>query len=199
MARRTYLKDFDEYQELYEESTKSPKTFWARIAPSLLSFDKDFQTTYTGCMEQGRNAWFADGHLNACYNCVGRHALRHPNKPAIIYGAGGPEGGSTVAYGRLLQDVSQLAWVLRQHGIHRGDTVTICMPNCTQAIVAMLACARLGAIHSVVFSRFSSASLAERIQDARLKTVLTTDYGQRGGKLINTKSIVAKRCRCVRL
>ncbi|KAG2414930.1 acetyl-coenzyme A synthetase [Aspergillus terreus] len=190
MSTHTYLKDFDEYQRLYEESTKSPETFWARTARSLLAFDKDFQTTYTGCMEQGKNAWFPDGLLNACYNCVDRHALRHPNKPAIIYEADEPNNSGTVTYGDLLRDVSQLAWVLRQHGLQKGDTVTIYMPNCPQVIVAMLACARLGAIHSVVFSGFSSASLAERIQDAGSNVVLTTDYGQRGGKRINAKSIV---------
>ncbi|KAL5359068.1 hypothetical protein BJX96DRAFT_183531 [Aspergillus floccosus] len=190
MAKQTYLKGFDEYQRLYEESTKLPETFWARIARNLLSFDKTFQTTYSGCMEEGKNAWFPGGQLNVCYNCVDRHALKRPNRPAIIYEADETNNSHTMTYGQLLHDVSQTAWVLRQHGVRKGDTVTIYIPNCTQVMVAMLACARLGAIHSVVFSGFSSGSLAERIQDARSKIVLTTDYGHRGGKRINTKLIV---------
>ncbi|KAB8074118.1 hypothetical protein BDV29DRAFT_127067 [Aspergillus leporis] len=186
----THLKDLDEYKKLYEESIRNPDTFWARMARELLSFDKDFQTTRTGSLENGDTAWFVEGRLNAAFNCVDRHALKNPDKVAIIYEADEPNEGRTITYGELLREVSRVAWVLKQQGVKKGDTVAIYLPMIPEAIVAFLACSRIGAIHSVVFAGFSSDSLRDRVLDAGSKVVITSDEGKRGGKVIGTKRIV---------
>jgi acetyl-CoA synthetase len=186
----THLKDLDEYKTLYEESIRSPDTFWARMARQLLTFEKDFETTHTGSFENGDNAWFPEGRLNASYNCVDRHALKNPNKVAIIYEGDEPNEGRTITYGELLREVSRVAWALKQRGVKKGDTVAIYMPMIPEALIAFLACSRIGAVHSVVFAGFSSDSLRDRVIDADSRCVITTDEGKRGGKVIGTKRIV---------
>ncbi|KAA8648733.1 hypothetical protein EYZ11_004237 [Aspergillus tanneri] len=187
---RPHLKDLDEYKQLYEESISTPDTFWARMARDLLTFERDFQTTHIGSLENGDNAWFPEGRLNASFNCVDRHAIKNPNKVAIIYEADEPNESRTITYGELLREVSRVAWVLKQHGVKKGDTVAIYLPMIPEAVVAFLACSRIGAIHSVVFAGFSSDSLRDRVLDASSKVVITTDEGKRGGKVIGTKRIV---------
>lgn len=126
-----------------------------------------------------------------------RWAIKHPEKAAIIYEADESSEGYTISYGQLLRDVCKLAWVLKEMGVKKGDTVALYMPMIPEAVVAFLACSRIGAIHSVVFAGFSSGSLHDRIVDARSKVVLTTDEGKRGGKVIGTKKIVddaLKKC-----
>jgi len=184
------LKDIDAYKELYEESIKKPHQFWGRMARENLSWFRDFQTVHSGSFEHGDNAWFAEGQLNASYNCVDRWAFKEPDRPAIIYEADEPGEGRTISYGELLREVSKLAAVLKQAGVKKGDTVALYMPMIPEAIVAFLACSRIGAVHSVVFAGFSSGSLRDRIVDAGSKVVITTDEGKRGGKLIGTKKIV---------
>lgn len=194
---KTHLKDFDEYKSLYEESIKNPKKFWANQARDLLSWERDFQTVHTGSFENGDNAWFVEGRLNACYNCVDRHAIKNPDKAAIIYEADEPGEGRTISYGELLRQVSKLAWTLKQMGVKKGDTVALYLPMVPEAVIAFLAIIRIGAVHSVVFAGFSSGSLADRVIDANTKVVITTDEGKRGGKLIGTKKIVdeaMKKC-----
>lgn len=141
--------------------------------------------------KKATHAWFLGGKLNACYNCVDRHALTDPGKVAIIYKRDTPdEYPRHVTYGELLRDICQLAWVLKDMGVQKGDIVTVYMPNIPEAIVAMLACARIGAIHSAVFAGFSAPALRGRIEDARSKVVLTVDESMRGGKVIPMKRIV---------
>ncbi|KAL4999666.1 acetyl-coenzyme a synthetase [Aspergillus recurvatus] len=185
-----HLKDLDEYKQLYEESIRNPDTFWAGKARELLTFDKDFQTTRIGSLENGDVAWFPEGRLNASFNCVDRHAIKNPNKVAIIYEADEPNEGRTITYGELLREVSRVAWVLKQRGVRKGDTVAIYLPMIPEAIIAFLACSRIGAVHSVVFAGFSSDSLRDRVLDAGSKVVITSDEGKRGGKVIGTKRIV---------
>ncbi|EEP80238.1 acetate-CoA ligase [Uncinocarpus reesii 1704] len=185
-----HLRNMDEYNRLYQESINDPDTFWARMARELITFDKDFVKTHIGSFAGGDNAWFVGGRLNASYNCVDRHAMQNPDKTAIIYEADEPDQGRYITYGELLKEVCQLAWVLKSQGVKKGDTVAIYLPMIPEAIVALLACARIGAIHSVVFAGFSSDSLRDRVLDARSKFVITADEGKRGGKLIGTKKIV---------
>lgn len=185
-----HLKNLDEYKQLYNESIRSPDTFWARMARENLSFDRDFDTTRIGSFEHGDAAWFIGGRLNASYNCVDRHALKNPDKVAIIYEADEPNAGRNITYGELLREVSRVAWSLKQQGVKKGDTVAIYLPMIPEAIIAFLACARIGAVHSVVFAGFSSDSLRDRVLDAGSKVVITTDEGKRGGKVIGTKRIV---------
>lgn len=167
------------------------------MARELLSWDRDFETTLSGSLENGDVAWFLEGKLNASYNCVDRHAFKNPNKPAIIYEADEPGEGRTLTYGELLREVSKLAWVLKQKGVKKGDTVALYLPMIPEAVIAFLAVTRIGAMHTVVFAGFSSGSLADRVIDANSTVVITTDEGRRGGKTIGTKKIVdeaLKRC-----
>ncbi|OKL59779.1 Acetyl-coenzyme A synthetase [Talaromyces atroroseus] len=187
---RPHLNGLEEYKQLYEESIRQPDIFWARMARELLTFDHDFHTTLTGSLENGDNAWFLGGKLNASFNCVDRHAIKNPNKVAIIYEADEPREGRTITYGELLREVSRVAWVLQSQGVRKGDTVAIYLPMIPEALVAFLACSRIGAVHSVVFAGFSSDSLRDRVLDAKSKFVITADEGKRGGKIIGTKKIV---------
>jgi acetyl-CoA synthetase len=187
---RPHLCGINEYNKLYKESIDQPEEFWARHARELLTWERDFQTVRSGSFEHGDVAWFLEGRLNASYNCIDRHAFKSPDKPAIIYEADEPSEGRTISYGELLRQVSKLAYVLRAMGVRKGDTVAIYLPMIPEAIVAFLACTRIGAVHSVVFAGFSSDSLRDRVIDAQSKVVITTDEGKRGGKTIGTKRIV---------
>lgn len=188
--KKPHLDHLNHYQELYQESIKDPNKFWAREARSLLSWDRDFQTVHTGSFINGDNAWFLEGRLNASYNCVDRWAAKTPDKAAIIYEADEPNEGQTITFAQLQRQVCKLAWVLKSMGVKKGDAVAIYLPMIPEAVVAFLACTRVGAVHSVVFAGFSADSLRDRIIDASCKVVLTTDEGKRGGKIIGTKQIV---------
>lgn len=141
-------------------------------------------------MTDGNVTWFNEGQLNASYNLVDRHALKDPDRVAIIYEADEPRDGRNVTYGELLREVSKAAWTLKQMGVRKGDTVAIYLPMIPEAVVAILACVRIGAVHSIVFAGFSADSLRDRVLDARSRVVITTDEGKRGGKNIGTKKIV---------
>ncbi|KOS23279.1 Acetyl-coenzyme A synthetase [Escovopsis weberi] len=198
---RPHLSSFEEYKQLYEESITNPTKFWARQARELLSWTRDFETVQAGSLATGDVKWFVEGQLNASYNCVDRHAFKDPNRVAIIYEADEVNGGRNVTYSELLRDVSKVAWTLKQSGVRKGDAVAIYMPMIPEAIVAILACIRIGAVHSVVFAGFSSDSLRDRVLDAGCKIVITSDEGKRGGKTIGTKKIVddaLKQCPDVR-
>lgn len=180
----------EEYQQLYKQSITEPKKFWGTKARELLTWSKDFQTVHSGSLENGDNAWFLEGELNASYNCVDRHAFKDPNRVAIIYEADEPNEGRTLTYSELLREVCRTAWVLKQMGVKKGDTVAVYLPMIPEALIALLAITRIGAVHSVVFAGFSADSLRDRVIDAQSKVVITTDEGKRGGKLIGTKKIV---------
>jgi len=187
---KPHLDGLDHYRELWKESIEKPDQFWGRMARDLLTWDRDFQTVHSGSLENGDNAWFVEGRLNASYNCVDRHAFKNPDKTAIIYEADEVGEGRKISYGELLREVCRLAYTLKQMGVKKGDTVALYMPMIPEAVIAFLACSRIGAVHSVVFAGFSSDSLKDRIIDADTKVVITTDEGRRGGKLIGTKKIV---------
>lgn len=187
---KPHLSGLEDYQKLYKESITEPEKFWARNARELLSWQKDFETVRSGSLENGDVAWFLEGQLNASYNCVDRHAIKDPNRVAIIYEADEPNEGRTLTYGELLREVCKTANVLKQMGVKKGDTVAIYLPMIPEAIIAFLAITRIGAVHSVIFAGFSSDSLRDRVIDANSKVVITTDEGKRGGKLIGTKKIV---------
>ncbi|RDW82272.1 acetyl-coenzyme A synthetase [Coleophoma cylindrospora] len=187
---KPHLDGLAEYKKLYQESITEPDQFWGKKARELLTWERDFQTVHTGSLKNGDNAWFLEGRLNASYNCVDRHAIKNPDKPAVIYEADESGDGRTLTYGELLREVCKVANVLKQMGVKKGDTVAIYLPMIPEAIIAFLAITRIGAVHSVVFAGFSSDSLRDRVIDAQSKVVITTDEGKRGGKLIGTKKIV---------
>ncbi|CAN6661497.1 acetyl-coenzyme A synthetase 2 [Trichomonascus vanleenenianus] len=185
-----HIKGIDHYKELYEQSISNPDQFFGDLAHELLTWDRDFETVRYGGFEHGDVAWFLEGKLNAAYNCVDRHAAKNPNKPAIIYEADEPSDSRIITYGELLREVCRVAAVLESFGVVKGDSVAIYLPMIPEAIIALLAVARIGAVHSVIFAGFSSGSLRDRINNAKSKVVITTDEGKRGGKTVYTKTIV---------
>lgn len=161
------------------------------MARASLKWETPFERVQHGSLETGDHAWFIGAKLNACYNCVDRHALANPDKVALLYERDTPgTEPDKVTYGELLGDVSRLSWVLKDMDVRKGDIVTIYMPNIPEAVVAMLACARTGAVHSVIFAGLSAPSLRGRLEDARSRVILTVDKHVKGGKAIPMKSTV---------
>lgn len=187
---KTHIKDFKEYEKMYKESIEEPGKFWGKLARELLTWERDFHTVRSGTLAGGDTAWFLEGRLNACYNCVDRHAFKNPDKVAIIYEADEPGEGRSITYGELLREVSRVAYVLKQMGVKKGETIAVYLPMIPEVVITLLAIVRIGAVHSVVFAGFSSNSLRDRVIDADSKVVITTDEGKRGGKTIGTKKIV---------
>lgn len=184
-----HIQDTEEYKKMYEQSIKDPQGFFGPLAKELLSWDSDFHTVKSGTLKNGDAAWFLGGKLNASYNCVDRHALANPNKPAIIYEADEEKDSYILTYGDLLREVSKVAGVLHSWGVRKGDTVAVYLPMNAQALIAMLAIARLGAAHSVIFAGFSSGSIKDRVNDASCKALITCDEGRRGGRTTNIKKL----------
>ncbi|KAI9320751.1 acetyl-coenzyme A synthetase [Dichotomocladium elegans] len=179
-----------QYQAMWKESIDQPEKFFGNMAKELLTWTRPFETVQHGSFETGDVSWFLGGELNASYNCVDRHALKNPNKVAIIHEGDEPENTRHITYGELMREVNKLANVLKNLGIRKGDNVAIYMPMIPEAIIAILACARIGAPHSVVFAGFSAESLRDRVVDCAARVVITSDEGRRGGKNIATKRIV---------
>lgn len=191
---KPYISNLEEYLKMYRHSIEKPDEFFGEKANELLTWSKPFtQTVYPlkqGFQNSDVASWFLNGELNASYNCVDRHAIANPDKPAIVYEADEPDQGRVITYGQLLEDVCKVAQVLTSMGVKKGDTVAVYLPMIPEAVVALLAIVRIGAVHSVVFAGFSSASLRDRILDANSKVVITADESKRGGKIIETKKIV---------
>ncbi|ORE05635.1 acyl-activating enzyme [Rhizopus microsporus var. microsporus] len=187
---KPFISSFEEYQKMWEESVNNPNAFFGNLARELLHWSKPFETVQSGSLKEGDVAWFLEGELNASFNCVDRHALATPDKIAIIHEGDEPGNVRKITYRELLQEVCRVANVLKSLDVRKGDNVAIYMPMVPEAVFAMLACARIGAVHSVVFAGFSSESLRDRINDCGARIILTSDEGRRGGKNIATKRIV---------
>jgi acetyl-CoA synthetase len=177
------------YDTLYGDASSDPDEFWSFQARSLLSWEQPFSAVRQGSFEGGDVRYFAGGKLNASYNCVDRHAMHFPEKPAIIFESDDPAYSQTLTYEALLHRVSKLSWVLRSFGVKKGDVVAIYMPTSPEAFTAVLACARIGAMHSCVFAGFSANALRDRILDADCKIVITADETVRGVKRIDLKAL----------
>lgn len=178
-----------QYEGEYKRSTESSDEFWARAAKDVLSWSTPFQTVQSGGFEYGDVAWFPEGQLNASYNAVDRWAMQRPKDVAIIWEADEPGNDITITWEDLLRRVCQAASTLQSLGVRKGDLVIIYLPMIPEAAICMLACARIGAVHSVVFAGFSSDSLRDRVQDSKARVVITSDEGRRGGRMIATKTI----------
>ncbi len=187
-SKKAHIKSFDEYKKLYEESIKDPASFWAKNAEELTWFKK-WERVYFWDPENVVCRWFEGGELNASYNCLDRHLSLHGNKVAILWEG---DAGETerYTYKQLHTEVCKFADVLKKKSVKKGDRVAIYMPMIPQLVIAMLACARIGAIHNVVFAGFSADSLRDRIRDSACKMVITADAGFRGGKTIPLKENV---------
>ena len=185
-----HVSSMDDYERLYKRSVDDPEGFWADEARARLDWEREFDLVRDCDFPTGTVAWFLGGKLNVCYNCVDRHTADRGDAPAIIWEGDQPDEVRRITYIELLQAVSRMANVLLHHGVRRGDRVAIYLPMVPEAAMAMLACARIGAVHTVVFAGFSADALRDRIIDAKAAAVITADQGLRGGKVIPLKRIV---------
>ncbi|MET0663583.1 MAG: acetate--CoA ligase, partial [Ilumatobacteraceae bacterium] len=177
---------------LYDEAAQDDEGFWARQAADLLDWAEPWHTTLDWRIPNAR--WFDGGTLNVAYNCLDRHVLAGKGDKVAIHWEGEPGDTRTITYQELLDEVSRLANVLTSLGVQKGDRVNIYLPMIPEAAVAMLACARIGAPHSVVFGGFSSQALADRINDAEAKVLITADGGYRRGSVFPLKSAADEAC-----
>ena len=180
--------DNDKYLEMYDRSIKDPVGFWGEMGKRL-----DWIKPYTKVKNTSFDShnvsikWYEDGVLNVCANCVDRHLATRADQVAIIWEGDDPTQDDTITYRQLHERVSKFANVMKAHGVKKGDRVTIYLPMIPEAAYAMLACARLGAVHSIVFAGFSPDSLLNRIEDADSKFIITSDEGLRGSKTVPLK------------
>ncbi len=188
--KNPHLKSFDEYLLMYEDSVKNPSKFFLDQAKKEIEWFQEPKKGY--CGELTEPTWFKDGKLNIAYNCLDRHVKETPNKTAIIWQGDDKNQNKKITYQELLTEVSKLANGLKVLGVKKGDRVCIYMPMIPQAAYSMLACMRIGAIHSVVFGGFSPEAISSRINDAECEYVITADEGIRGGKKIPLKESVDK-------
>ncbi len=182
------LNSFEEYQTLYARSLADPEGFWADES-KVIEWFHPYGQIFDADLEEVDFSWFGHGRLNAAYNCVDRHARNQPSKLAIRWVGNEPGQRRDITYRELKHLVARCANVLREHGVRRGDRVCIYMPMIPETAVAMLACARIGAVHSVVFGGFSSDSLRDRILDAGCRVLITADEGPRGPKRVALKHL----------
>ena len=183
-----HLKSFDEYLSMYEDSIQNPSEFFLDQAKKEIEWFKEPKKGH--CGELTAPTWFEDGKLNITYNCLDRHVKETPNKTAIIWQGDDKNHNQQITYKELLTEVSKLANGLKALGVKKGDRICIYMPMVPQAAYSMLACMRIGAIHSVVFGGFSPEAISSRINDAECEYVITADEGIRGGKKIPLKESV---------
>jgi acetyl-CoA synthetase len=180
------------YQRMYQQSIAQPEVFWAEQAEQFLGFFQPWTSVFEGEFSKADVRWFKDAKLNVSWNCIDRHLPQRANQTAFIWEGDDPADSLHISYQDLYQAVCRLANVLKARGVSKGDRVCIYMPMIPEAAYAMLACARIGAIHSVVFGGFSPDAIRDRIQDSDCRTVITANQGLRGGKIIPLKNNVDK-------
>ena len=191
VRQRAHL-DNDDYLRLYQQSVEQPEIFWAEQAKAFLDWSKPWTSVQQGDLLSGSGSWFKGGQLNVSYNCIDRHLEKRSEQIALIWEGDNPSESAHITYKKLHHNVSRLANVLKSRGVKKGDRVCIYMPMIPEATYAMLACTRIGAVHSVVFGGFSPDALRDRILDSDCHTVITADEGVRGGKYVALKANVDK-------
>ena len=183
-----HIKNIQEYEDLYNQSIKNPSEFFGKLAKNDLHWIKDFETTHNNKFSDAK--WFESGKINVSQNCIDRHLEDHANKTALIWEGDDPNDSNELSFQELHDEVCKFANVLKDLGIKKGSRVCIYMPMIVETAFAMLACTRIGAVHSVVFGGFSPESLKDRILDADCKIVITADEGLRGSKKVPLKTNV---------
>lgn len=195
------IKNLEDYFKTYRRSVKNPKKFWSKIADENFTWYQKWDKVFDFDFSEAKFEWFSGAKVNITKNCIDRHLNVRGEKTAIIFEPNNPEEAAQhISYNELYKRVSKMANVLREQGIKKGDRVCIYLPMIPELAVAVLACARIGAVHSVVFAGFSSTALATRIEDCDAKVVITSDGGYRGNKTIDLKGIVddaLTQCTCV--
>ena len=188
LSLNIHIKDLEEYKKLYTESIKNPKDFFGKLAKENIAWFEDFDEVHNDKFSNTK--WFKGGKTNLSFNCIDRHLKNDANKTAIIWEGDDPSDSKIITYQNLHDEVCKFANVLKKLGVKKGSRVCIYMPMIPETAFAMLACARIGAIHSVVFGGFSPESLKDRILDADCSIVITADEGVRGGKKVPLKANV---------
>ena len=183
--KNPHIENVDEYAAMYKESIENPETFFGNAALQNLSWSQPFTSVHNNEFEEAK--WFEGGKLNIAFNCIDRHLEKYADKTALIWEGDDPDQSQDISYFELHQNVCKFSNILKDLGAEKGSRVCIYMPMIPEAAYAMLACARIGAIHSVVFGGFSPESLKDRIIDADCSIVITADEGVRGGKTIPLK------------
>ena len=184
---KSYI-DQARYEAMYRQSVQDPDAFWAAQAEQFVDWFSPWHEVCSHDLANGRVSWFDGATLNACYNCIDRHLPQRAQQAAIIWEGDEPDADQTITYQELADAVGRLANALASRGVGKGDRVCIYMPMVPEAAFAMLACARIGAIHSVVFGGFSPQSLRDRILDSDCRTLITADEGVRGGRTVPLKA-----------
>ena len=180
--------DESKYAELYAQSVEQPEQFWAAQAEQFLTWDKRWESVVESDMHKGEATWFGGAKLNVATNCIDRHLPERADQVALIWEGDDPNDDKKITYAQLHEQVSRLGNVLRERGVNKGDRVCIYMPMIPEAAYAMLACARVGAVHSIVFGGFSPDALKDRILDSDCRVLITADEGVRGGKAVPLKA-----------
>ncbi|MEI8571619.1 acetate--CoA ligase [Methylomonas sp. LW13] len=189
--------DCAEYQRLYQQSINEPETFWAEQAAEFLDWHQPWQQVLQYDYPKGEIQWFLGGELNVTVNCLDRHLEKRGDQVAIIWEGDDPAHDRQLTYRELHTQVCQFANVLKAHGVQKGDRVCIYLPMIAEAAVVILACARIGAVHSIVFGGFSADALRDRVIDADCRVLICADESFRGGKIVHSKLNVdkaAKQC-----
>ena len=184
--------DEKKYKEMYDRSVKDPDGFWAEQAKEFVTWSRPW-TKVSDWSYDAKNLhikWFEGGKLNVAYNCLDRHLEKRGDQVALIWEGDDPKQDKKITYRQMHAEVSKFANVLKGRGVKKGDRVCIYMPMIPEAAVAMLACARIGAIHSVVFGGFAPNSIADRVADCGSKLIITADEGLRGGRKVPLKANV---------
>jgi len=187
VAKRAHI-DKATYESMYEQSVKDPDTFWAKQAKEFLTWQKPWSSVNEFDFKKGVARWFDGGQLNVAENCIDRHLETRADQTAIIWEGDDPADSKHISYRELHASVCRLANVLKERGVKKGDRVCIYMPMIPEAAYAMLACARIGAVHSIVFGGFSPDALRDRILDSDCQLVITADEGLRGSKKVPLKA-----------
>ena len=179
-----------QYRDLYQRSINDPEGFWGEQAEKFITWSKPWTTVLKGDFKNLNVEWFVGAKLNACYNCLDRHLPKRANQTAILWEGDDPLKSSKLTYAELHEKVCRLANSLKKLGVKKGDKICIYLPMIPEAAIAMLACARIGAVHSVIFGGFSPEALTSRILDADCRMIITANEGFRSGKIIPLKKNV---------
>ncbi|MDG1870675.1 MAG: AMP-binding protein, partial [Flavobacterium sp.] len=199
---RYKINNLEEYFKEYKKSVREPKKFWDKIASENFTWYQQWDKVVDFNLAEAEVKWFTEAKVNITKNCIDRHLAKKGDKTAIIFEPNDPaEEAQHISYNDLHLRVSKMANVLKEQGVNKGDRVCIYLPMIPELAVATLACARIGAIHSVVFAGFSASAVATRIKDSECKIVITSDGGYRGNKTIDLKEIIDEaltECDCVK-